>query len=222
MQSFVPVFTAPSVLNFSFLLRTWLRCHERHTVAGLLRASRGLGDKPFDKHFSVFHRFFTRARWETDRLGYVLIYLIEPWLTDEVTRMIDDTLARRSGPRILGAGMHHDPLASSMHGNNGRRTTFAFGLNFVVLALWVHLSWTHSGGIALPILVRLYRSKRTCPENLYRKRTELAGELIQIATQWFSTRRITVMGDREYACETVLRALPPAGVQFVGPLPMNA
>jgi hypothetical protein len=215
VQAFAAVFTAPSFNNFSFLLVSWIQTRVPRTIAGLLRNAPHRGPK----HFSVFHRFFARAQWSMDGLGQVLVELLRDRLGTTATLIVDDTLCRRSGPRIIGAGMHYDPLASHKRGR--KHTAFAFGLNFVVLAVWIPVSFCHSGGIAIPVLFRLYRSKRTCPQALYTKRTRLAAELIRIAAPWFDGKRVTVLGDSEYACQTVLMALPE-GVDFCGPLPMNA
>jgi hypothetical protein len=77
-------------------------------------------------------------------------------------------------------------------------------------------------GWAVPVLFRLYRQKARCPCSLYRKRTELAAELIGfLASLLPSERRLVVAGDAAYCCKTVLHALP-AGVDFVGPLPLDA
>ncbi len=219
-------FTKPSFANFSMLLMAWTLTPLRRTITGLIRCPlsghlSGHGDAGRKKHFSVFHRFFSRARWNLDDLGRVLAGLLDTCIPKDVTLIVDDTLCRRSGPRILGAGMFHDPLASSTGGAKGKRVAFAFGLNFVVLSLWVPASFCHSGGIAVPILFRLYRSKRTCPEHLYHKRTQLAVELIGIAQHWLKDRTITVVADAEYACRTVLDGLPQ-GVHMVGPLPAGA
>ena len=205
--------------KLSTLLLAWITTPFKRTITGLIRCPlTGLSAPSREKHFSVFHRFFSRARWELDDLGRVVVGLFEAFIPKDVTLIVDDTLCRRKGPRILGVGMFHDPLTSS---SESKRVCFAFGLNFVVLSLWIPASFCHSGGIALPILFRLYRSKRTCPERLYQKRTALALELIRLARPWFEGRSITVLGDAEYACRTLLEGVP-SDVDIIGPLPAKA
>ena len=76
--------------------------------------------------------------------------------------------------------------------------------------------------MAVPVLIRLYRSPKRCSTREYRKRTELARELIEILARWLPEGRVLhLTGDREYACKTLLRDLDPK-VQFTGPMPMNA
>ncbi|MGH6932575.1 MAG: hypothetical protein ACREEE_09100, partial [Dongiaceae bacterium] len=71
------------------------------------------------------------------------------------------------------------------HGTTtGAHVSFSFGHSWVVLALWVPLPWNAERGIAVPILFRLYRPKKRCPEGKYRKRTELAAELLAILASW--------------------------------------
>ena len=173
------------------------------------------------KHFSTLYRFLSRARWNPDDLGRSLLALLLPcagpgW----IHLLVDDTLCRKSGPHFWGAGMHHDPLASTYGRGAARWIALAFGHNWVVLALWIPLPWGR--GVAVPILWRLYRSKKLTPGAEYRKRTELAAELVRLVAGWLPAgRKALLLADAEYACKTVLRALPPR-VDFVGPLPMNA
>jgi hypothetical protein len=69
---------------------------------------------------------------------------------------VDDTLARKSGRHIWGAGMHHDPLRSTQ-----KRPFFPFGHNFVVFSLQVALPFAPDKYWAFPILVRMYRKRQT-------------------------------------------------------------
>ena len=65
--------------------------------------------------------------------------------------------------RFFGAAMHHDSKASTYGGKVGRTTAFAFGHNWVVLAIRIPLPWDCERGIAIVVLVRLYRAKSRCP-----------------------------------------------------------
>jgi len=85
-------------------------------------------------------------------------------------------------PQLWGGGMHHDAAASS-YGRcaSGRRhVAFAFGHNWVILAIWVPYPWNPDRGVAIPVLFRIYRSKKTSPKQHRRKRTILAFEMLQI------------------------------------------
>ncbi|MCP5024526.1 MAG: hypothetical protein GY930_22520, partial [bacterium] len=55
-------------------------------------------------------------------------------LPETVQAMVDDTLCRRSGPRIFGISMHHDGTASSYGtGASGKYSNIACGHAWVVL-----------------------------------------------------------------------------------------
>ncbi len=220
LDSFRGCFTLPSFGNFVALVHGWVLCQGRHSISRVVQAT---GLCPECDH-SVFYRFFSRARWSPDALGYVLFQLLLPFLGEVVVAMLDDTLAAKSGPHIFGAGMHHDALAS----NYGRGTakkrvvSFAFGHNWVVLALFLPLPWNKDKGFAIPVLFRLYRSKKLCPEEAYRKRTVLARELFGLLHAWIpEDRKLVLTGDREYACRTLVRDMPGT-VEFVGPMAMDA
>jgi hypothetical protein len=138
--------------------------------------------------------------------------------------MVDDTLAAKSGPHIFGAGMHHDAGASTYGrgSRKGRVVSFAFGHNWVVLAIFLPLPWNRQRGLAIPVLFRLYRSKKLCPTREYRKRTVLAREMVDVLCSWLPEgRRLILTGDGEYACRTLVRELP-THLDFVGPVSMDA
>lgn len=203
-------FSEPSFANFQFLVLAWLMNPGRGWLSNCLKALLHLPDlvptntRGRAKHFSCLYRFFTRARWSKDSLGQLLAHGLERWLPDRLTVIVDDTLFRRTGPMILGAGMHHDPLRAT-YSKSGKRE-FSFGLNFVMLAIWVPVPLVHAGGIAVPVLFRLYRSPKTCPEESYRTRPELAAELLTITRQWWPTRTLEITVDSEYVCKAVLEA----------------
>jgi hypothetical protein len=147
---------------------------------------------------------------------------------------VDDTLARKSGRHIWGAGMHHDPLRSTQ-----KRPFFSFGHNFVVLSLQVALPFAPNKYWAFPILVRMYRKRQTnqrapgkdgklerkqtgqATAKQYRTRPELALEMIQIVASWIPQRLLHVLGDSEYAGQSISRHLP-ANTKLISRMNMKA
>jgi hypothetical protein len=218
--TFRPCFTAPSFENFVALVCGWILCPGVHTISRVIVAAcaQGLADKGH----SAYYRFLSQARWSVDEVARVLFRLLLPLLPQEIEAAVDDTLCHRTGPQLFGAGMHHDSATSTYGGAGGRRASFAFGHNWVVLSLWVPLPWNPQRGIAIPILLRLYRSKKRCPEEQYTKRTKLAFEMLATLKSWLPEgRQLDLAGDGEYACQTLLRKLPDA-VVFTGPMAMDA
>ena len=221
LSSFACCFTQPSFENFVALVSGWILCQGRHCISRVIQVG---GGSAREKHFSTLYRFFSRARWVADDVARVLFDLLLPWLPADIEALIDDTLCHRSGPHIFGGGMHHD-ASRSTYGRgttSGRMAFFAFGQNWVVLALRVPLPWDKLRGVAVPILFRLYRPKRRCAKGQYRKRTELALELVRLLKSWIPPEfRLFVVGDAEYACRTLVRGLGET-ITFVGPMAMNA
>jgi hypothetical protein len=165
------------------------------------------------KHHTSFHRFFRAARWSVDDVGRVVLGLVLKLVSNsaEVVVALDDTLSRHTCKHISSAGMHRDPLLST-----ATKVAYHFGHVWVVLAVVIRVGkWDKT--FALPVAVRLYRSKRTCKKLgiTHRKKTDLAVELICLLHEAIPGRRIMVVGDNGYANREVLCRLPPA-VTFVG------
>ena len=221
LESFRACFTRPGFESFVALITGWIICQGRHSISRVIQAS-GVGGA--DKHHSSLYRFFSHGRWSTDAVGQVLFRLLLPFLPPEVTLILDDTLCHKSGPHIFGAAMHYDAHTSTYGRGTtqGRKGFFAFGHNWVVAALWLPLPWSRDHGLAIPILFRLYRSKKRCPQAKYQKRTEIAAEVIRLVTSWLpDERQLHVVADSEYACRTIVRDLPD-NVTFTGPMTMDA
>lgn len=218
--SFRPCFWAPSYENFVVLVCGWILCPGVHTISRVLVSATAQGLAR--KSHSAYYRFLSRAQWAADDLGKVLLQLLLPFLPADIEAAVDDTLCHRTGPHLFGAAMHHDSATSTYGGAGGRRAGFAFGHNWVVLSVWVPLPWNPEKGIAIPVLMRLYRSKKRCPASEYRKRTELADEMLRLLITWLpEDRQLDLAGDGEYACKTLLRKLSKR-VVFTGPMSMDA
>jgi len=219
---FASVFTAPSFQNFVTIVTGWILCTGRHTITRVIQFGSGPASK---KHFSSLYRFFSRAVWDVDALGKALVKLLLPLIPgDIVYASVDDTLCRKSGPHLWGAGMHYDPLGSTYGRRTGSkdRSLFVFGHSWVILCLWVPLPWNTDRGLMLPVMFRLYRPKKRCPESKYRTRTALASELVSILVPCMPEgKTIMLLGDNEYSCQTVVKHLPE-DVLFTGPMVMDA
>lgn len=216
VQIFCPAFTAPSFANACYLLLSWIKTSGRAQISNFLRVRRFMPELvPRNtegewKRFSVFYRFFSEAKWNLDELGRCLIRAMAFTVPDDrqLVVMIDDTFQKRTGPRILGAGMHYDGSESTYSERGDAHARIDFGLSFVVLAVWVPIDWVEAGGLAIPVLFRLYRPKKYTPEVEYHKRTELAVQLLDVAVEWFDHDQVVVAVDNEYTCETVLKGRP--------------
>lgn len=218
LRRFEDCFTKRSFKNFVTIVIGWTLCTGRRTLSRVVMASGAVGSQ----HFSTLYRFFSRAVWEPDAISRVLVGLIVERLGRDIEVSVDDTLCRRGGSHIFGAGMHHDSQSSSYGGAGGRTTSFAFGHNWVVFAIRMPMPWDSSRSWALPVYARLYRSKKICPKSKYLKRTEIARQMIAQLRSWIpADKRILLVGDTEYSCCTLVGDLPE-GVDFTGSAHMEA
>lgn len=194
------VMTVPTFANFVTVLTGWVFARRR-TVTGMILAA----DAVEDKHHSVFHRVFAAARWSLDELGLAIFGMILPWIDGDVLLAIDDTLARKRGLKVFGVGMHHDPLLST------RRTAITnWGHNWVVLGVIVHFPFCKERWFCLPILFRLYVSRKTATKKRlrYRTRPELAVEMLNRFCQARKDRRFHAIADSAYGGKSVYLNLP--------------
>jgi len=208
LESLRPAFTQPSFKNFVTLALGWLLTPGRHAVTTALVVT----GTSRQRHHSAYHRFFSQARWSPDALGQWLFKRIVTLLNEDtaVPVLLDDTLASKKGRHIHGLGVHVDPVRSS----RGHRI-FCFGHVWVVLAVSIDLPFC-TRPWALPVLLRLYRSKKRCAQNgwAYKKKTELAREMLDVLATWVGDRRVEVVADSAYCNSTITKGLPDNMVLF--------
>jgi len=219
LQQFLPVFTSPTHLTFVQILTGWILSHRHRYVTEVIFSSGNV----HHGHWSRFHRFFSHAAWDIDVLSLHLAKLAVTILTPGATRLwaVDDTLCRKRGLTLYGAGMHHDPLISSR-----AKPLVSWGHDWVVLCLIVaHPFWAKTKVFAVPIAMRLYRNRQGLTKGKaqaktteaktnakadpnHRTRPELARELIGLVSIWFPDDDIVVTGDSAYGGRSVLSHLP--------------
>jgi hypothetical protein len=242
LAAFAACFTAPTYCTFRYLVAGWLHCPGRRTVTGVALATGVVGWR----HFGVWHRFFSRARWEPDALGRILFRLALAWVPADqpLYVLVDDTLARKQGKAIALGSMHHDPLLSTV-----RKAFASFGHVWVIVAVWVPLPFGARGGpkgVAVPVLFRLYvgskrgnradapsratsgRRFRTAQAAFPAHRPtkpELAREGIAVVARWAAAlapgRTVYAVGDTAYANRATMEGRP-ANVEVVGRLRADA
>jgi hypothetical protein len=201
LQPLAGVMTAPSFTTFVTLLSGWVFARRR-TVTGMILAAGAVGGK----HHSAFHRFFASAQWSLDELGLAVFGLIQPWLSaGPVLLALDDTLARKCGKQVFGAGMHHDPRVSSRG-----MAVMNWGHSWVLLGVLVNFRFAPERWFCLPILFRLYRNRQTVAQRggCYRTRPELALEVLHRLCTHAPRRRFHVVTDAAYGGQNVLKYLP--------------
>jgi DDE superfamily endonuclease len=219
LQHFDPVFTTPTFTTFVQIVTGWVFSQRHLFITEIIFSGGHVGDG----HWSRFHRFFSHAAWDLDAFALLLAKLVVSILAPGATLLwaVDDTLCRRRGLTLYGAGMHYDPLISSR-----KKTLVSWGHDWVVLCIViVHPFWAPTKVFALPVAARLYRNRQglTKPKKPkkgqakapkpvadpnHRTRPELAVELINLAASWFPDDTIIVTGDSAYGGKSVLGQLP--------------
>jgi hypothetical protein len=224
LQHFSPVFTAPTHQTFSWIVTGWILSHRHRSLTEIIFSCGQVGVG----HWSRFHRFFSHAAWDLDPLSRYLAKLVVTILAPGATLLwaVDDTLCRKRGLTLYGAGMHYDPLISSR-----AKPLVSWGHDWVVLCLIVvHPFWAPTQVFALPVAFRLYQNRqgltkgkkqaktgketakktsRPKPDPNHRPRPELALELIHLVAAWFPDDEIIVTGDRASGGKSILSHLPP-------------
>jgi hypothetical protein len=245
LPQFSPVFTAPTYQTFVAIVAGWVLSQRHRFITEVIFSSGNVGNG----HWSRFHRFFSHAAWDIDTFSLFLAKLVVTMLAPGAPFLwaVDDTLCRKRGLTLYGAGMHHDPLISSR-----AKPLTSWGHDWVVLCLIiVHPFWAPTKVFALPIATRLYRNRQGLTKGkkskgksskaktkgkaetkgkaktkakadpTHRSRPELALELIQLVAQWFPDDEIIMLGDSAYGGRSVLSHLPP-NVQLISRVAPNA
>lgn len=206
LEVFQPALTRPGFANLLVVMTGWVITTGPHAVTQALVATSVAGRR----HHETFHRFFSRGTWDPDHLGWWLFLWVVRLVPEgaSIRVALDDTLAPKKGPHVFGIGSHLDPVRSTR-----AFRVFCFGHCWVVLAVLVTVPFSRRPW-ALPILFRLYRNKKECinKRQPYRKKTELAREMLDVFHGWVGDRRVELAADAAYCNDTVTRGLPDSFV----------
>src|SRR5215470_13156943 len=109
-----PCCTAPSSRTFCGLVAGLAAQPRRRTVAGMLLGAGLARAWPHDRA----HYFFARARWQADELGLAVARLAVRLLVPPAVPLavaVDDSVFRRSGRKVHGAGWQYDGSSPSQN-----------------------------------------------------------------------------------------------------------
>jgi hypothetical protein len=206
LQILRPGLTAPGFANLVVVFSGWVLTPGTHAITQALVMTGVSGVI----HHERFHRFFSRGTWDPDELGRLLFVRLLAQLSAIIHVVIDDTLAEKKGLHVFGLGTHLNAVRSTK-----RHKVFTFGHVWVVLAVLVKVPFSDRTW-ALPILFRLYRTKKECKKHKapYFKKTELARQMLAVFCSWTGKRKVTVAADSAYCNRTVLRDQPTHLVFF--------
>ena len=217
LQPFAVAFTRPTFAHACVLLTGSILAPHRRTVAAALRA----GGQRDDPHFTTYHRVLNRARWSPLRLSRLLLGLIAATLLAlqaPLVLLIDSTLVRRTGRRLVWKGRYHDAVRS-----RPAHTITSEGIHWLCVAVLVQVPWS-TRPWALPFLsiptfspavsARLGRRHRTAPA--------YAAVLLRLVRRWQPDREILVVGDSAFAVVELGHTCRQRGMRLVSRLVLNA
>ena len=190
----------------------------RRTVTSWLRA---LGVR---RHYEDHYYFLGSLGRKCESVAGCVLRLIARQLPvgPRVLLALDDTPTKRYGPKVEGAGIHHNPTPGPAE------QKFLYGHVWVTLAAVVrHPQW---GTIALPLAARLYIRMQdmllvyVLYRWTFRTKLELAARLLEWAAGWlkYLGKTVWVVADGAYAKRPFLERAAAAGVTVVSRLRKDA
>jgi hypothetical protein len=196
----------------------WVLTVGVHTVSQVILTT-GLHES---EHFSSAYSFFSKRKWDLDRVAReIFLLIVETFLPEasEYEAVIDDTLHDHMGPKICGAAMQHDGDAPK----TGK--PIGYGVCFVTIGLVVSLPGMSERVFCLPFAARLWwpeKTKHKPKMARYKTKNQLALELIKLARSWMPYRvKLRVIVDGGYSNQTLLRNRPK-GVHITGKVRIDA
>jgi DDE superfamily endonuclease len=220
LTPFAVAFTAPTFRHALILVSGTLLASGRRTVAAALRAV-GLAE---ERHFTRYHRVLNRAVWSSLVLSRLLLALLVRAFVDPlgpdapIEVVVDGTLERRRGRKIVFRGRFHDAVRSQP----GHVAT-SEGIHWVCVMLLVTVPWSRRRW-ALPFLAvptftpatsaKLGRRHRTAPE-----RTEV---LVRLVRRWQPHRPIRLVGDSAFATMGLAQTCRTSRLRLISRLVLNA
>jgi DDE superfamily endonuclease len=159
-----------------------------------------------------------------DLIARTLVLLIARRLPpdERILLALDDTPTERYGPKIEGAGIHHNPTPGPADQKH------LYGHVWVTIA-WVlrHPSW---GTIGLPLLARLYVRMKNLPILRmrygweFRTKLELAADMVEKFAGWLKRlgKPLWIVADGAYAKREFLSRAKKAGATVVSRLRKDA
>ncbi|HYE76379.1 MAG TPA: transposase, partial [bacterium] len=189
------------------------------TVTAALRVQ-GLDQQA---NFSKYHRLLSRARWSPMLLSRLLLGAILKALVPQaapVVLLIDETLERRRGRRILYKSWFRDAVRSHPH-----RACFSLGIRWCCVCVLAPVPWS-SRPWALPFFVVPVLAEKTCQKlrKQPRSSTQWAALLLQKVGRWYPDRELVLVGDGAYAVVALVQHCQqaPRPVKLVSRLRLDA
>ena len=219
MVALASVLHQRSAWRFAFLVAGIVFANGRRTITSWLRAA-GIGDT-----YEAFYYFIGGLARKSEVIATVLFEIaMKRVLADDnrVLIALDDSPTKRYGPKVQGAGIHHNPTPGPS------KAKFLYGHVWVTLSLLLrHGSW---GTIGLPLWARMYvRAKdiTKLPSQYqiqFADKLQQGGELVQWASACCKRlgRTLWVVTDGGYTKKRFIKPVIAAGVTLITRLRKDA
>ena len=219
MVALASVLHQRSSWRFGLLVAGIVFANGRRTIASWLRAA-GVG-----KTYEAFYYFIGALARKSEVVATLLFEIImKRTLADDhrVLMALDDSPTKRYGPKVQGAGIHHNPTPGPS------KAKFLYGHVWVTLSVLVrHPSW---GTIGLPLWARMYvRAKdiaKLPPQYHipFQDKLQQGGALVQWAAQCCQRlgKTLWVVTDGGYTKRRFIKPVIAAGVSLISRLRKDA
>lgn len=218
VQWLTPALDSRTRWRLPIVLLGLLFARGRRTVTSWLRAQGIAAD------YDDYYYFLASLGRKIEPLATRLLQGLFRYLPvgDRVLLAIDDTPTRRYGPKVEGAGLHHNPTS----GPDDHK--FLYGHVWVTMALVVRHPLWHT--IGLPLRALMYVKRKDMPKLAtrcrwqFRTKLQLAGELVMWAEKLLRPlgKPLWLVMDGAYAYRSMFRVALPLGATIVSRLRKDA
>lgn len=217
LATFAAAMTAPTFANALVLLYGVILAPGRRTVASALCVM-GYSQEP---NHSKYHRVLARARWSPMQMSRLLLALLVQTFVPEgaaLEILVDETLERRAGKKIVYKGWFRDAVRSV-----GNKVAFSLGIRWCCLCLLVTVPWA-ARPWALPFLAVPVLSEKTATRlgKTHRSGVWWTAFLMEKVRAWYPHRKVILVGDGGYAAVELVACCQRLGVTLVSRLRLDA
>jgi hypothetical protein len=217
LATFAPAFRAATFAHVLVLLYGTLLAPGRRMVSTALQAV-GVAE---ERHCTTYHRVLNRAVWSPlvlSRLllGLLVLTFLAPGLP--LLLVIDETLERRRGKKIVYKGRFRDAVRS-----RGPHVVTSEGIHWLCMTLLVPVPWSRRLW-ACPFLTVPALAPATSAKlgKRHRPLVDRAAVLVRLVRRWQPDRALVLIGDSGYAAVCLGHACGRQRVTLVSRLRLDA
>jgi hypothetical protein len=217
LAAFSPAFTRPTFQKVQVLVYGAILAPGKRTVSAALRV---LGLE-HTNNFGKYHRVLNQASWSPLQLSRILLGLLLAAFVPHGARIVivvDETLERRAGKKIVYKGWFRDAVRSTAN-----KVVTSLGIRWLCLCLLVSVPWSRRSW-ALPFLAVPVLSEKTCQK---RKKRHFSGVkwtafLLGKIRAWYPDLDMVLVGDGGFAAIALVAACQELQVKLISRLRLDA